>query len=199
ELDVDDVRAMSILTGGYPAEYGRKLGGIIEVASGGEARRGFHGSAVGSIGSFSSRTGDATAAYTWQRTTLGVAAGLTGTARYLDPPVEENFTNHGTTSHVAVRAERQLTDLDRLSAAVRYGDANVLVPKELLQQQAGQRQQRDSHETSGQFAYQRVLSSSVVADVRAMVRDLAAGLTSNALSTPIAANQARGLTDVYLK
>src|SRR6185312_328788 len=121
ELDVDDVRAMSILTGGYPAEYGRKLGGIIEVASGGEARRGFHGSAVGSIGSFSSRTGDATAAYTWQRTTLGVAAGLTGTARYLDPPVEENFTNHGTTSHVTVRAERQLTDLDRLSAAVRYG------------------------------------------------------------------------------
>jgi hypothetical protein len=26
ELDADDVHAMTILTGGYPAEYGRKLG-----------------------------------------------------------------------------------------------------------------------------------------------------------------------------
>src|SRR6476661_3686320 len=30
ELDADDVHAMNILTGGYPAEYGRKLGGVIE-------------------------------------------------------------------------------------------------------------------------------------------------------------------------
>src|SRR5580704_3708948 len=47
DLDADDVHAMSILTGGYPAEYGRKLGGVIEVVTAGDARRGFHGSASG--------------------------------------------------------------------------------------------------------------------------------------------------------
>src|SRR3989475_7169747 len=42
EIDADDVHAMTILTGGYPAEYGRKLGGVIEVVTAGSARRGFH-------------------------------------------------------------------------------------------------------------------------------------------------------------
>ncbi len=31
ELEADDVQSMSVLTAGYPAEYGRKLGGVIEV------------------------------------------------------------------------------------------------------------------------------------------------------------------------
>ena len=29
----DDVQSMTIMTGGYPAEYGRKLGGVIEVVT----------------------------------------------------------------------------------------------------------------------------------------------------------------------
>jgi len=33
ELGADDVQAMTILTGGYPAEYGRKLGGVIEIVT----------------------------------------------------------------------------------------------------------------------------------------------------------------------
>src|SRR5204862_5934998 len=31
EPGVDDVHSIAIMTGGYPAEYGRKLGGVIEV------------------------------------------------------------------------------------------------------------------------------------------------------------------------
>src|SRR5215472_3820457 len=33
EVDADEVHSLNILTGGYPAEYGRKLGGVIEVAT----------------------------------------------------------------------------------------------------------------------------------------------------------------------
>src|SRR4029079_8717917 len=36
ELDANDVHAMSIITGGFPAEYGRKLGGLIEVVTAGD-------------------------------------------------------------------------------------------------------------------------------------------------------------------
>src|SRR5947209_15210536 len=43
EIDADDVHGMTILTGGYPAEYGRKLGGVNEVITAGLPRRGFHG------------------------------------------------------------------------------------------------------------------------------------------------------------
>jgi outer membrane cobalamin receptor len=199
EIDADDVHAISILTGGYPAEYGRKLGGVIEVVTAGAARRGFHGSLVASAGSFSTRIGDAIGGYGWDRTTLMLSAGVADTHRYLDPPVEENNTNHGTISHAAIHLERDLTDADRFGVIVRYGQARFLVPNERVQQQAGQRQDRDSQETAGQFSYQRVVSPQVLGDVRGMVRDLSASLWSNDLSTPIAAQQDRGLREVYLK
>jgi outer membrane cobalamin receptor len=199
EIDADDVHAISILTGGYPAEYGRKLGGVIEVVTSGAAHRGLHGSLVASAGSFSTKSGDAIGGYGWERTTVILSAGVADTHRYLDPPVEENDTNRGTTSHVAMHFERDLTDADRLGIIVRRGQARFLVPNEQVQQAAGQRQDRDSLETAGQFSYQRVVSARVLGDVRGMVRDLSAGFWSNDASTPISAQQDRGLRELYLK
>jgi hypothetical protein len=199
EIDADDVHAMNILTGGYPAEYGRKLGGVIEVVTAGEARPGFHGSLAGSLGSFGTRTGDIVGEYAWPKGTLSASAGVDDTDRYLDPPVEDNFTNHGTMSHLALRVERDVTAADRIGLIVRRGDARFSVPNELVQEAAGQRQDRDSRETMAQFSYQRVFSTPMLADVRGMVRDLSAGLWSNASSTPIAAAQDRGFREVYLK
>ena len=199
ELDADAVHAMSILTGGYPAEYGRKLGGVIEVVTSGQTRRGFHGSIAAAAGSFATRSGDVVGAYGGEQTTVGVSAGLAATDRYLDPPAEENFTNRGTTSHLAVHVERDLTDADRFGVIVRRGQAGFLVPNERVQQAAGQRQDRDSQETVGQFSYQHVVSARVLGDVRGMVRDLSAGLWSNSAATPIAAQQDRGFRELYLK
>src|SRR5207247_1391998 len=139
EIDADEVRSMNVLTGGYPAEYGRKLGGVIEVVTAGAARRGFHGSLAVSAGSFSTKSGDATGEYGWPRTTLSVSAGLAGTDRYLDPPVEENDTNRGDASHVAAHLERDLTDARRFGVIVRHGQARFLVPNEHVQQEEGQR------------------------------------------------------------
>src|SRR5205814_9946140 len=79
EIDADDVQRMTILTGGYPAEYGRKLGGVIEVITAGQARRGFHGDVGSSIGSFATKIGNATGEYTWPRTTLGIGGGMAAT------------------------------------------------------------------------------------------------------------------------
>lgn len=199
EIGADDVIGMSILTGGYPAEYGRKLGGVVEVVTAAQGRPGFHGSAAVAAGSFAARSGDVSAAYDRKRTTISVTAGLAATDRYLDPPAEENFTNHGTTSHVAGRLEHDLTAADRFGLIVRRGDANFLVPNERVQEEAGQRQARDSGETAAQFSYQHIFSGRVVADVRGMARDLSAGLRSNPASTPIRAEQDRGFRELYFK
>ena len=43
---------MSIYTAGIPAEYGRKMGGVIEVNTLQDSQAGFHGQAVLSGGSF---------------------------------------------------------------------------------------------------------------------------------------------------
>jgi hypothetical protein len=199
EIGAEDVQGINVFTAGYPAEYGRKLGGVIEVVTSGQARQGFHGSIAAAAGSFATRSGDVTGAYGGERTTISAAAGLAATRRYLDPPVEENFTNHGTTSHAAVRVERDLTDADRFGVIVRRGDAAFVVPNEYVQQLAGQRQDRDSAETAAQFSYQHVFSARAVAEVRGIARDLSAGLRSNPASIPILAEQTRGFREVYVK
>ena len=55
----DDVHSITIMTGGYPAEYGRKLGGVIEVVNSSPARQGFGGSLSASVGSFDTGSGEA--------------------------------------------------------------------------------------------------------------------------------------------
>jgi hypothetical protein len=199
EIEADDVRSMSILTGGYPAEYGRKLGGVIEVVTAGDVRRGFHGSVVASAGSFGTAGGYVTTQYGWGRNTVSGSANLAHTDRYLDPPVEENFTNSGTGSNVAAHFEREFSVADRLGLIVRHGRATFLVPNERRQEDAGQRQDRNSHETVGQFSYQHIFPANVLADVRGLIRDLSAGLSSNPLATPILARQDRGFRELYLK
>src|SRR5262245_23371782 len=199
ELDADEVHSMSILTGGYPAEYGRKLGGVIEVVTAANPRAGVHGSAGASVGSFATASGGGAVQYGWSRTLMGISGSAAHTDRYLDPPVEENFTNTGTGSSVALQFEREFSDTDRLGVVIRHGQSSFLVPNERVQEDAGQRQDRNSHDTTGVFSYQRVVSASVVADVRAMVRSVGAGLSSNVASTPIAAFQDRGFSETYVK
>ena len=192
ELEADEVHAMTVLTAGYPAEYGRKLGGVIEVVTTGNARQGFHGSLAGSIGSFTTATGYAMGEYGWGRNTVSVSGNVAHTNRYLDPPVEENFTN------VAVHFERALGDADRVAAIGRRAGAGFSVPNERVQQEAGQRQHRDARETTGQFSYQHVFSTHVV-DVRGLAHDISARLSSNPLSTPIEPQQDRGFRELYVK
>jgi hypothetical protein len=199
ELGADDVQGMTIMTGGYPAEYGRKLGGVIEVVTAAPARRGFGGTASASFGSFGTVTGDAIAEYGREKSTLLIAAGAARTDRYLDPPVVENFTNIGSTSNASIRFEHDLTAADRVGVIVRRGQAVFSVPNEHIQQAAGQRQDRDSRENALQLSAQRILSPTMVGDVRAMVRDVSAGLWSNGNSTPVIASQDRGFRELYVK
>jgi len=199
ELEADDVQSMSVLTAGYPAEYGRKLGGVIEVSTVRDARPGFHGKAVLSGGSFDTAGGDLSAQYGWGRNTLSASGDGARTDRYLDPPVEENYTNAGTNASFAAHYERDLSDSDRFGLIVRRGQSRFQIPNELVQQEAGQRQDRGSEETAGQFSYQHIFSPHVIGDLRGMVRDISTTLWSNSLATPIVAAQDRGLRETYLK
>ncbi len=127
-----------------------------------------------------------------------MAASGSSTDRYLDPPVEGNFTNHGATASGSLRVERDLSSSSRLGVIFRHGSSQFLVPNENIQQEAGQRQDRNSRENAAQFSIQRIFSSSMVGDIRGMARDVSAKLWSNPESTPIAASQDRGFREFYL-
>ncbi|MBW8868290.1 MAG: TonB-dependent receptor, partial [Acidobacteria bacterium] len=195
----DDVQSMTIMTGGYPAEYGRKLGGVIEVVTATPAHRGFGTSLSASVGSSDTETGEAIVEHGSEKTTISVTAGAARTDRYLDPPVEENFTNHGATPSASLRVERDFSASSRLGMILRHGSARFLVPNEHVQQEAGQRQDRDSSENAVQFSAQRIFSNTLIGDFRGMARGVSAGLWSNPSSTPIIASQDRGFRELYLK
>jgi len=199
ELEADDVQSMSVLTAGYPAEYGRKLGGVIDVNTARDTTPGFHGKAVLTGGSFDTIGGDLSLQYGWGLNTLSVSGEAARTDRYLDPPVEQNYTNAGTNSSFAAHYERDLTPNDRLGLILRRGQSDFEIPNEIVQQQAGQRQDRGTEETAGQFSYQHIFSPNVIGDLRGMVRDISSTLWSNSLATPIYAAQHRGLRETYLK
>ncbi|MGH9503822.1 MAG: TonB-dependent receptor [Terriglobales bacterium] len=199
EIEAADAESMTILTANFPAEYGRKLGGVVEISTARDSRPGFHGTLVASGGSFGTADGYLMVQQGWGKNVLGISAEGAFTDRYLDPPAIENFTNRATTSSFAAHYERDLTDRDRLGFIVRHEQTVFQVPNESLQQSSGQRQDRNSNETIGILSYQHVFSSNVLGDFRFMSRDDSSGLSSNAESTPVIAGQQRSVGEAYVK
>src|SRR5881392_2649359 len=58
-FDADDVESLRVITANYPAEYGRKLGGIVELTTQKDVPAGLHGQLDASGGSFSTANGSA--------------------------------------------------------------------------------------------------------------------------------------------
>jgi len=199
EIEADDVQAMSIYTAGIPAEYGRKLGGVVEMNTTKDPGAGLHGNVVLAGGSFDTVDGYLLTQYEWGKNTVGVNAEGAMTDRYLNPPVLQNFTNNGTTGDFGASYERDFSNHDRLSFSVRHEFSRFRVPNELVQEAAGQRQDRDNFETMGIVSYQHLFSQNVVGDLHAMVRDDSEGFTSSPSSTPIIVFQQNGFREGYFK
>ena len=199
EIEADNVQSMSIYTAGIPAEYGRKMGGVIEVNTLQDPEPGFHGQLVLSGGSFDSAGAFGQAQYVWGKNAFGASGSGSMTDHYLNPVVPQNFSNTGTVGDFSTRYERNFTPSDRLSFIVRHEIARYDIPNEMVQQAAGQRQTADNIETMGVASYQHIFSSSVVADVRGMVRDNSNDFNSNANSTPIEVFQHNWFREGYFK
>ena len=187
EIEADDVDSVSVYTAGIPAEFGRKMGGVVEVNTLKDAKAGLHGQVNLAGGSFDTAGAFAQAQYAWKKSVLGGSASGSMTSHYLNPVVPENYTNQGTTGDFSLHYERDLTGSDRLGLIVRHALSRFQIPNEQLQQAAGQRQDGDNFETLGIVSYQHVFSSNALGSVRGMVRDGSDDLTSNPESTPIMA------------
>jgi outer membrane cobalamin receptor len=196
-FEADDVESMRVFTGGYPAEYGRKLGGVVEISSPKDSQPGLHGTATLGGGRFGAVNGGATAAYGHGANRFSAGVYGTHSSRYLDPPVLQNFTNRGSAGGGTASYARDLSPRDRLRVKASQSAVRFEVPNELVQETAGQRQDRNNRETSGLIYYQRVISPAMLFDAQGSVRDVSANLWSNRLATPILAAQQRGFREGY--
>jgi hypothetical protein len=199
QIETDDVESLSLYTAGFPAEYGRKMGGAIEVNTTPDSQPGFHGQAVLSGGSFNSAAAFGKGQYSWGKNIFGASASGSMTDHYLNPVVPENYSNTGTLGDFSASYERDLTPNDRLRFIVRHEVSRYDIPNELLQQAAGQRQNANNIETMGIASYQHTFSPNIVADFRGMVRDNANNFYSNEDATPIQVFQHNWFREGYCK
>src|SRR5579885_2240048 len=199
EIEADDVDSMKVYTAGVPAEYGRKMGGVVELNTLRDTQAGLHGDAELSGGSFATAGAFARVQYVAGKNTFTASGEGNGTGHYLNPVVPENYTNNGTTGDFSAGYERELTPNDRLNFMVRHAFSRFEIPNEQVQQAVGQRQDGDNFETMGIVAYQHVFSSDVIGNLRGMVREDSNDLFSNPASSPVIAFQQNEFKEGYFK
>jgi outer membrane receptor for Fe3+-dicitrate len=222
----DDVESLTIYTAGIPAEFGRKMGGVVEVNSLRNEDPGFHGQLTLFGGTYETAGISTQDQYTWKGNTLGISASGDMTAHYLNPVVPENYTNHGTSGSFSASYERELTPKDRLTFIVRHELARYQIPNELVQQNGsdlpnaenttgcplvppmdepndcvfipgGQLQSGDNFETMGSVSYRHIFSSDAVGVLRGMARDNSTDFYSNDASWPLIATQHNDFAEIY--
>jgi carboxypeptidase family protein len=197
DLQDSDLQAVHVLTGNFPAEYGRKLGGVVEVTTARDIRQGLHGTAELAGGSFGTLSGGFSGGYGWSRRSVNASVTAAQTDRYLDPPTTGNYANHGTLSGVTLGYDDRPSDSDRLHFSWHQRQTDFLVPNERVQQLAGQRQQRHGEELFGQGGWSRIIGSQFIFDVHGVAERVTATLDSNPFSTPVIVSQDRQLTRGY--
>jgi hypothetical protein len=226
EVEADDVESLNIYTSGIPAEYGRKMGGIVEVNTLKSADPGFHGQLTLFGGTYDTAGINTQDQYTWKANTLGFSASGNMTGHYLNPVVPENYTNNGTTGSFSLSYERDLTPKDRITLIVRHELARYQIPNELVQQNGayvptqdndvgcppvppidepsdcvfvpgGQLQTGDNFETMGSVSYQHIFSSDAIGSLRGMARDDSNDFYSNPSSWPVIATQHNDFKEIY--
>ena len=192
-LDARTLRTVEVLTGGIPAEFGDKLAGVINV----NTRSGLEGPTQGAIsfsgGSFS--TGEAAADFSTHTRKLGFLANLSSSTsqRFLDPPTIDNFHNFGRTGKAFFRLDYQFDANNSLRGVFNFGGSNFQVPNRFEQEAAGQDQRQRLRDNSQNISYQHIFSPNSVAQFSFFHRQSNAKLISNALSTPVVADQDRTL------
>ena len=199
EIEADDIQSVSIYTAGIPAEYGRKMGGVVEINTAQNIQSGLHGNFMLAGGSFDSASAFAEAQYTVGRNTVDGSATGSVTDHYLNPVVPQNYSNTGTLGDFSGRYDRDLSSSNRLTLSIRHELSRYDLPNEQVQQAAGQRQTADNIETMGIASYEHTFSPNTLARLGGMVRDNADDFNSNTESTPIEAFQHNRFREGYLK
>jgi hypothetical protein len=199
EIEADDLESMSIYTAGFPAEYGRKMGGVVELNTKRNPDPGLHGEWILTGGTYDTLGSYAKLQETWGKNSVSATASGGMSAHYLNPVVPENYTNNGTTGDFSTKYERDFNEKDRLILTVRHELSRFEIPNEKLQEAAGQLQTGDNFETLGAVNYQHIFSSDSLGMLEGFVRNNANNLYSNIFSTPIIAFQHNYFNEGYFK
>jgi hypothetical protein len=195
-IDPGIAQSMEVIYGNVPAEYGEKVGAVVNLATKSGLGRPFKAdiqSSMGSFGTFEEGASVMAGSQIW-----GVFASVTGSrsSRFLDPVNPDNLHNVGNTERAFFRldyATPKMTDILRVT--VLAGRTNRNVPNTYTQEAVGQNESVKSHDENLNFGWMHVLSSAATFDLNAFARFSTFHLFPSLNDTPVRAESDRSLNN----
>lgn len=191
-LDPRQVESLEIFTGNIPAEFGNRLGGVVNVNNKSGLDQPFQGGIDLFAGNF--RRGQAAfniGGAINHQFALNFSGLLSRSDRFLDPPSEANFNNRGKTVDLNLKLEWHPNEKDLVRVVLSGAGTDFQVPNRAEQQLAGQRTRQELRRNSQSVMWQRVWDSNTVTNIAVYRNFFRARLKPNGQEIPISANQDR--------
>ena len=195
-IDPSIAQSMEVIYGNVPAEFGEKVGAVINMTTKSGLGSPFKGNVIGSFATFDTYQGGASLGGGTQSFGYFATLNAAGSDYFTDPPNPDNLNNVGNTQRGFIRldtASPGFASAFRLSALLGRTDRDV--PNRYSQEDEGQAERVQTNDQNYNFGWQDVLSASTVLDVTAYARLARFTLYPSAGDTPITADSNRSLNN----
>ncbi len=193
-IDPSIAQSMEVIYGNVPAEFGEKVGAVINMTTKSGLGSPFKGNVIGSFATFDTYQGGVSLGGGTQSFGYFASLNAAGSDYFTDAPNPDNLHNDGTTQRGFIRldaASPGFANAFRLSALLGRTDRDV--PNRYSQEDAGQAEKVQTYDQNYNFGWQDVLSASTVLDVTAYARLARFTLYPSVGDTPITADSKRSL------
>ncbi len=198
-IDPGIAESMEVIYGNVPAEYGEKIGTVINLTTKSGLGKPFEAELLSGLSSFGTFEEGASVIGGSQNWGLFATVAGSRSDRFLDPVNPDNLHNVGETGRAFLRldyANSKMTDLLRLT--VLAGGTNRDVPNTYTQEAAGQNQTVKSQDENINLGWTHVFSPSATFDLIAFARFSKFELIPSANDTPVTASSDRTLDNYGL-
>jgi hypothetical protein len=195
-IDPGIAQSMEVIYGNVPAEFGEKIGAVINLTTKSGLGSPYKGDVIGSYATFDTYQAGFSMGGGSDRFGAFGTVNTAGSDYFADAPNPDNLHNNGNTQRGFVRldsASPGFSNSFRLS--VLLGRTEREIPNTYTSQDAGQAQRVETYDQNYNLGWQDVLSASTVLDVTAYARLARFTLYPSAGDTPITADSNRSLNN----
>jgi hypothetical protein len=193
-IDPGIAQSIEVIYGNVPAEYGEKVGAVINLATKSGLSRPFEANVSVGAARFGTYEGGLAASGGSQTTGFFVSLNGSRSDRFLDPVNPDNLHNNGNTGRAFLRFDYAAPDLkDTVRVTALIGRTHRDVPNTYGQETAGQDQQVKSRDENFGVGWTHLLSSRATLDLTASARLAKFQLLPSANDTPVTATSERTL------
>ncbi|HEX4441222.1 MAG TPA: TonB-dependent receptor [Thermoanaerobaculia bacterium] len=194
-IDPSIAQSLEVIYGNVPAEYGEKIGAVINMVTKSGLNGGNpHGNVAGGYARFDTYDAGASVGGGTNRFGYFASFAASGSDYFTDPVNFDNLNNHGETQRGFIRLDGQTPDASssfRLSALLGRTDRDVA--NTFTEAAAGSDRTVKTHDQNYSAGWQSIMDSATVLDVTAYGRIAKFTLYPSAADAPVIADSDRSL------